>query len=193
MKNNNVLIISPHADDSELGCGMEVSKLVESGKRVHCLILSTGDSPEMGTKRYEQARRAATILKIHELKTSNVDDCRFFEERDMIFEIIEKYISTVSPESVYLPAGNNFECDEDRDHVITSIEGLRAARFVPNVLFYETLKSYHFQGNFFSLHSKKNLVKKISALKSYVGEVQKGTLDSEEVMVRAKYNAILFN
>ena len=40
---DSILIISPHTDDAELGCGGSIAKFVEAGKDVHLLALSTAE------------------------------------------------------------------------------------------------------------------------------------------------------
>ncbi len=43
IKYNNVLILAPHTDDGELGCGGFISKLIENGVQVYYVAFSTAE------------------------------------------------------------------------------------------------------------------------------------------------------
>jgi len=36
-----ILILAPHTDDGEFGCGGTIAKLIEKGKKVHYVVFST--------------------------------------------------------------------------------------------------------------------------------------------------------
>ncbi len=38
-----VLVLSPHTDDGEFGCGGTIAKMVEQGKKVYYVAFSTAD------------------------------------------------------------------------------------------------------------------------------------------------------
>src|SRR3972149_4954830 len=40
---NNILILSPHTDDAELGCGGSIAKFVKEGKNIFWVVFSTAD------------------------------------------------------------------------------------------------------------------------------------------------------
>jgi LmbE family N-acetylglucosaminyl deacetylase len=40
MIGNTILLLSPHTDDGELGCGATVAKLIRQGKRVYYVAFS---------------------------------------------------------------------------------------------------------------------------------------------------------
>ena len=41
--NRKILILAPHTDDGELGCGGSIAKLVEDGNNVKCVAYSIAE------------------------------------------------------------------------------------------------------------------------------------------------------
>ena len=40
---NNILVLAPHTDDGELGCGGTIARFIEEGAVVHYVAFSTAD------------------------------------------------------------------------------------------------------------------------------------------------------
>ena len=40
---NNILVLAPHTDDGELGCGGTISKFVKEGKNIYYVAFSTAE------------------------------------------------------------------------------------------------------------------------------------------------------
>jgi LmbE family N-acetylglucosaminyl deacetylase len=38
---DNILVLAPHTDDAELGCGGTIARLLEEGKKVSVAVFST--------------------------------------------------------------------------------------------------------------------------------------------------------
>ena len=40
---NNILVLSPHTDDAELGCGGTIAKFIKEGKNIFWVVFSTAE------------------------------------------------------------------------------------------------------------------------------------------------------
>lgn len=73
MSNESVLVLAPHTDDGELGCGGTINRFIEEGIEVYYAAFSTCRSslpPEMEPDTLEKEVKAAT--KILGLKDPNL-------------------------------------------------------------------------------------------------------------------------
>lgn len=123
-----VLVIGPHADDGEFGCGGLISKLVKSGSEVHYAVFSTCEEsvPNGMPKNILEVelRSSAKLLGILDKNIYLYDYRvrRFNERRQDILEDLIRIRNTVKPDLVLTPASN----DIHQDHSTVSIESVRA-------------------------------------------------------------------
>jgi len=166
----NILVLAPHTDDGELGCGASISKYIAAGKQVTYIAFSTCSQSlpaELPADTLAKECRAATkALGIQ--KTSLFD----FEVRRLLFhrqEILEELIAVnreLQPQTVFIPAQH----DVHQDHQVIYSEGLRAFKNC-NVLGYELpWNNFRFQPNYFEKIEETHLQQKISALKQYTSQ-----------------------
>ncbi len=138
MQGKRVLVLAPHTDDGELGCGGTIAKLCAQGAEVYYMVFSictrslpAGLAPDTLAK---EVARATTILGIPESRLILFDyDVRTFKNfRQEILEDMVKFRNTFAPQLVFLPSPT----DIHQDHEVISQEGIRAFKSV-NVLGYE--------------------------------------------------------
>ena len=122
---NNILILAPHTDDGELGCGASIAKYISQGKHVTYIAFSTcSQALPAGLPKDTLAVECKTATKALGIQETILFD---FEVRRLLFhrqEILEELIKIsqqLSPETVFLPA----EHDVHQDHQVISAEGLR--------------------------------------------------------------------
>ena len=93
MSNPNILVISPHPDDLEIGMGGTAAKLVEGGCQVISLVATNGSgstspsghSPEaIAAIRLHEMREAVSILGVHYLIPLPIDNIRTDENRERL-------------------------------------------------------------------------------------------------------------
>ena len=51
MSKNKILVLAPHTDDGELGCGGTIAQYIDQGKEVYYVAFSQGLSKEVSTSR----------------------------------------------------------------------------------------------------------------------------------------------
>jgi LmbE family N-acetylglucosaminyl deacetylase len=82
---NNILLVSAHPDDMEIGMGGTAAKLAESGAMLYSLVLTDGrrgpnpnrlSQDELAAQRKEEAKRAAKILGVHEVIFCELQDLK---------------------------------------------------------------------------------------------------------------------
>lgn len=123
-----ILVLSPHTDDGEFGCGGTIVKLIEEGKEVHYAVFSICEDsvpPEYPRKilerEFREAMRVLGVnsenLHIYEFKVRHFPAFR----QDILEELI-KLKNDLNPGLVLLPSIN----DLHQDHSVIATEGLRA-------------------------------------------------------------------
>lgn len=123
-----VLVLAPHTDDGELGCGGTIAKLVESGHAVYYVAFSSAEksvpqSIPMDSPRRE-VKQATQVLGIPRLNLIIFDyEVRDFPlHRQEILEDLIRLQHEIRPHLVLLPAFH----DIHQDHMTIAAEGLRA-------------------------------------------------------------------
>jgi N-acetylglucosamine malate deacetylase 1 len=164
---NRILVLAPHTDDGELGCGASIAKYIAAGKEVTYIAFSTCSQSlpkELPSNTLEVECREAT-------KALGIQEVRFFdfEVRKLLFhrqEILEELIllnKTLQPETVFIPARN----DVHQDHQVIYAEGLRAFKNC-NLLGYELpWNNFQFYPTYFEKLEKTHLLAKEGALQEY--------------------------
>ncbi len=125
---DNVLVLAPHTDDGEFGCGGTMARLIENGVKVTYAAFSTAAKsvPEGFPKDVlkHEVRAATGILGIAEadLKVYDFEVRTFPTMRQDILEEMIVLQRELDPDCVLLPA----LIDLHQDHKTVAEEGLRA-------------------------------------------------------------------
>jgi LmbE family N-acetylglucosaminyl deacetylase len=163
------LVLAPHTDDGEFGCGGTMARMVESKSEVYYVAFSSCDlsmPPELppGTLR-EEARNAMQVLELppENLILLNYPVRQFPLHRQEILEEMIRLKHELKPNIVFLPSRH----DTHQDHQTVSQEGFRAFKDM-SMLGYEVLwNNLTFPTNLFVLLEEKHLRRKIAALSCY--------------------------
>jgi LmbE family N-acetylglucosaminyl deacetylase len=118
MNHKTALILAPHTDDGELGCGGTMARLAREGCRVHYAAFSRGTSIDrevLAAVRYLGVRQNDLVLYDY--------PSRYFHERRQ--DILQDLISLRDkrqPDLVFCPSPD----DHHQDHQVIAAEALRA-------------------------------------------------------------------
>ncbi|MCS6934811.1 MAG: PIG-L family deacetylase [Chitinophagales bacterium] len=166
---NKILVLAPHTDDGELGCGSSIHKFVQEGKDVYYVafsICSKSLPPDVpGDTLAREVQRATSVLGIPKKNLIMYDfDVRDFPaQRQQILEEMVKINKDIKPDLVFQPSSN----DLHQDHQVIYMEGLRAFK-TTTILGYELpWNNLTFTTNAFIKLNEENVYAKISALKEY--------------------------
>jgi len=166
----NVLILSPHTDDAELGCGGTISKLINQGDNILWVVFSTAeDSLPDDLPADTLTNEFKHVIKYLGLKRKNYiifnyQVRKLFEKRQEILEELVKIRKNFKPDLVIGPSLNDYH----QDHTVVANEMVRAFKTSASIICYELPWNHiKFETRFFIKLSKKDLDKKIKLLDFY--------------------------
>ena len=190
--NNKILILAPHTDDGELGCGASIAKFCSEGRQVYYAAFSTckkslpaglsGDTLE------KECKQAIATLGISEKNLMLFD----FEVREFPAnrqEILERLIFLQrewEPDLVMIPDAT----DIHQDHQVIHQEALRAFKKT-SILGYELpWNQQSFMANYFIRVSKENLDKKIKAIQAYESQSHRNYTQADFLQSLARVRGV---
>jgi LmbE family N-acetylglucosaminyl deacetylase len=140
----HIVAIGAHPDDVEFGCGGTLMRHIKRKDQVTFIILSRGEKggdPDTRTREArESARKIGAGIHIFDYPDTDIP-----LNHDVI-ERIESVISRISPQRVYTHSIK----DTHQDHRNTAYATFSAARFVPEILAYESPSLYlNFMPNYY--------------------------------------------
>jgi len=170
-----IIILSPHCDDGELGCGGTIAKLLEEGNEVYYVAFSSAEkSVPNGLPKDTLIREVKKAMKTLGLPENNLIlldyETRVFPEyRQEILDDMIKLNKKIRPDLVFLPS----TFDTHQDHQVILQEGFRAFKKV-SILGYEELwNNLTFKTIAFVKLEEEHILKKIEALKGYQSQSKK--------------------
>jgi N-acetylglucosamine malate deacetylase 1 len=182
-----VLILAPHTDDGELGCGGTIARFVEEGRDVHLVAFSDA-SDSLDKKRWpkddqlrQELHAAAKVLGLAEDHVRVLDHRvrHFPAQRQEILEEIIELRKTIQPDLVFVPSPN----DIHQDHQVIAHEGLRAFKKQTILGYEEPWNNIVFETRCFVPLTEAQVEKKVEALRCYKTQLERSYLD--EVSIRA--------
>lgn len=121
-----ILIISPHTDDGELGCGGTIARFIREGYDVKYVALSCCEQsvPEEYPKDIlrKEVKDATKILGIDDPILLEYEVRKFPEYRQQILDSLIELRNKIKPVTVFTPSS----FDTHQDHKVTREETLRA-------------------------------------------------------------------
>jgi len=172
---DRVLILAPHTDDGEFGCGGSIAHFVEEKKEIYYVAFSSAEKsvPEGMPKDIlkKEVKKATKRLGIpHENLILFEYPVREFPlHRQKILENLVKLEKDIKPNIIFLPSFN----DTHQDHLTVAQEGFRAFK-KSSLLGYEIpWNNLTFNTNAFVFLEERDLQKKIEALKCYKSQLDK--------------------
>lgn len=168
-KNKKILVLAPHTDDGELGCGATIDRAINEGADVYYAAFSVCEqSVPYGFAEDELQNELFKAMEVLNVKHENVfvfriPVRRFFEHRQDILQSMIDIKNDIKPNIIFMPSLT----DIHQDHACIAHEGLRA--FKSNtILSYELpWNNLNFQTSGFIKVSKQNVDQKIKALEQY--------------------------
>ncbi|MBL7936888.1 MAG: PIG-L family deacetylase [Bacteroidia bacterium] len=191
-KSKKILVLAPHTDDAEFGCGATIAKLIENGNDVYCAAFS---ACEQSVLKDFPSDILITEVKLASEKLGVKSENLFlydFEVRTFNFrrqEILDKLIKlreTIHPDIVFIPSLN----DLHQDHATISNEALRAFKFC-SILCYELpWNNISFSTSSFMIIEEKHLDKKIQALNEYKSQAHRPYAKEDFIKALAKVRGV---
>jgi LmbE family N-acetylglucosaminyl deacetylase len=184
MKNKKILILAPHTDDGEFGCGASIVKFICEGADVYYAAFSLAEEsvpPPFPKDILETEVKKATLelgIKPENLLLFRYKVRHFATHRQAILEDLVKINNTLQPDLVFMPAIH----DLHQDHTTVAYEGLRAFKRTSILAYEMPWNNLNFATQSFICFSDMELDRKIAAIKCY--ESQKGRNYATEEFLR---------
>ena len=183
-----VLVLAPHTDDGEFGCGGSISKWVRERKQVHYVAFSSAEkSVPQGMPRdtlEKEVKRATQALGVApgNLTLFRYPVREFPDHRQEILEDMIRLGNELNPEIVLLPSTN----DTHQDHQTISQEGFRAFKKISMIGYEMPYNNLNFSTNLFVVLEEEHLSKKVQALKCYKSQAHKAYATADFIMSLAR-------
>ena len=164
-----VVVLAPHADDGEFGCGATMARLTEDGSDVHYVAFSLAVRslpPGFPTDTLEHELSAASqVLRIppanvhvHDFDVRTFPDCR-----QDILEIMIAIHEELAPDLVLLPSMH----DVHQDHGTVAAEARRAFKRTTIMAYELPWNCYSFDYQVYVPVEKRHVQAKVQAVKCY--------------------------
>ncbi len=189
------LVLAPHTDDGEFGCGGTMARLVEAGCDVRYVAFSIatkslpeGFPPDTLAREVRQATAEIGIpeasLTVHDLEVRT-----FPEHRQEILELLIALWEEWHPDVVFQPSLH----DVHQDHQVIAAEGLRAFKRT-TILGYEIpWNNFDFTYQAYVALEKRHLERKVAALACYASQQHRRYADPDYVWNVARTHGINVN
>lgn len=188
----NVLVLAPHTDDGELGCGGFIARLLEEGSNVYYAAFSTAQEsvPEGFDKDIlkTEVRAATQVLGIapEHLMVYNFQVRKLNYVRQEILEELITLRKKVKFDLILMPSLN----DLHQDHKTIAEEGLRAFKQT-NILCYELIwNNLSFNTQCFVKLEQRHIQQKSKALQEYKSQAKRDYMSEEFIFSLARTRGV---
>jgi N-acetylglucosamine malate deacetylase 1 len=163
------LVLAPHTDDGEFGCGGTIAKMIEQGTEVYMAAFSACEQSVL--KKYppdiliSELKEATGLLGIPPKNLFLYDyQVRIFSERRQdILQTIIDLRTKINPDVVFMPSLD----DIHQDHYTIAQEGLRAFKFSTILTYEMPWNNLTFTTSSFVKLEEKHIAIKVQALEAY--------------------------
>lgn len=169
LRPHRVMVLAPHTDDGELGCGGLISKFIEDGAKVYYTAFSVceqsvpyGFSEDQLKYELMDATKELGIPR-EQVIVHRYEVRKFPEVRQNILQTIIDTRKEIEPDLVLLPCLG----DIHQDHQVIASEGLRAYKNTTILSYEMPWNNLEISTSTFAVLEKRHIQKKIDALTCY--------------------------
>ena len=189
------LVLAPHTDDGEFGCGGTMARLADEGAEVRYVAFSIatrslpdGYAPDTLAREVHEATAELGIPESN-LTVHDFDVRTFPERRQDILELLIQLWEEWPPDVVFQPSLH----DVHQDHQVIAAEGLRAFKRT-TILGYEIpWNNYDFAYQAYVALERPHLERKAAALSKYASQQHRRYSDPEYMWSLARTHGINVN
>jgi LmbE family N-acetylglucosaminyl deacetylase len=175
-RTSTILILAPHTDDGEFGCGGTIARYVAQGARAVYVAFSAAEQSVLPHLPHDilrtEVRKATAALGVAD------EDCivldfevrRFPEMRQQILDMMIELNRRFQPDMVFLPSAN----DTHQDHQTIAQEGFRAFKRTTMLGYEVPWNNLDFRTSCFVDLKEEHLDTKIRAVGMYESQQHRG-------------------
>jgi len=181
---HTILVLAPHTDDGEFGCGASICKWVREGRNVLYIAFSSAEKsvpkgmPKDILKKEVIKATEALGISPNNLVLLDYQVREFPSYRQEILEDMIRLRDKFNPELVLLPS----IMDTHQDHQTIAQEGFRAFKKISMIGYEMPYNNLSFTTNLFVKLGKEHVDQKVNALKCY--ESQQNRIYATEDFIR---------
>jgi LmbE family N-acetylglucosaminyl deacetylase len=185
-----VLVLAPHTDDGELGCGGSIVRFIEEGKEIfYVAFASVGrdiEGDENVLKR--ECERATTTLGIPKSNLILLDYPirEFLSYRQKILDEMINFLKLIKPDIVLLPSIH----DTHQDHQVIAQEGFRAFKKITCLGYELPWNNLTFTTQCFVKLEERHIQKKIEAISYYESQRNREYVSPEFIKSLARTRGV---
>ncbi len=188
----NILILAPHTDDGEFGCGGSIARFTEEGKEIYYAAFSVCEkSVPKGFPKNILEIEVKEATKVLGIKPENLLIYRYPvrehpQNRQKILEDMVLLKEKIEPDLVFMPSSS----DIHQDHHTVYEEGLRAFKQT-SILGYELPgNNLTFSTTAFIYLKEPHIVKKVAAFKKYKSQIHRPYATEEFIRSLARTRGV---
>lgn len=187
-----VLVLAPHTDDGEFGCGATLAKWSAAGSEIHYVAFSSCEQsvPEGFPKDVlvREVKSATRVLGIADKNLSVLpyEVRKFSSSRQEILEDMVKMRRSINPEVVFMPSFDDFH----QDHFTIAQEGLRAFKHSTLLCYEVPWNNISFNAKCFSRVDETHISTKINALAEYKSQAFRNYATEDFIKSLAKVRGV---
>ena len=192
MNRDKILVLAPHTDDGEFGCGGSIAKLSKKGSEVHYVAFSScrASVPEgfPNDILVREVKEATEILGIspQNLHILDFPVRKFNHYRQEILEELVKLRGELKPDIVFMPSVN----DLHQDHYVVAMEGIRAFKQTTIFAYEIPWNNINFSTQAFIKLDEIDMKTKVEALKKYESQMARPYANEECIRGLAKARGV---
>jgi len=189
-KFKKILVLVPHLDDAELGCGGTIARFVEAGMDVYYIAFSfpSGAPKDILEREGEKSRKILGIPQenfyIHDYQVRKLP----FHLQDILEDLI-KWKKRVDPDLILMPSLN----DLHQDHQTVAEEGLRAFKTCTILGWEQPWNQLSYSTCAFIELKKEDVEKKILAASCYQSQNNRRFFEPEFLFSFARTRGVQIN
>jgi LmbE family N-acetylglucosaminyl deacetylase len=178
----NILVLAPHTDDAELGCGGTLARYLEEGHKVSCVVFSViNPSIEPDWTLMQEFLESMKTMGIEDTAIHDFPMRRLDSVRQDILEELYRIKAGHGIDMVFLPSSH----DLHQDHRVVSRSGIRAFKDVTTLGYELPWNNLTFDTQSFIILKDRHIDKKIEALSAYNSQKEKVYMHSEFIKAMA--------
>jgi len=181
MNFERVLVLAPHTDDGEFGCGGSIVRLIEEKSEVFYVAFSAAEKsvppgfPEDILRKEVKEATAKLGIKESNLILFEYKVRNFPSFRQKILDDMIELNSEIKPDVVFLPSTR----DTHQDHKVITEEGFRTFKRITMLGYEVPWNNLTFDTNAFIFLEERHLEKKLDSLKCYISQLGRSYATAE--------------
>lgn len=190
--NDTVLILAPHTDDGELGCGGTIARFLEEKKELYYVVFSTchnsvptGLPKDILEKEFIFATEKYGIERNH-IFILDYPVREFNFHRQAILEDMIRIKNEINPNYVFAPSLH----DIHQDHHVIAEEAIRAFKKTTLLAYEVPWNNLTFDNQVFIKLEEKHIRKKLEVISCYESQNMRPYMAKDFTKGQAKVNGI---